>query len=180
MGGVLAVGSAPAPGAGQLDLMGVPIYTPVAMNYAGTPTTVSTPPAVVAPGIATTGTIPFAELVPLNYADAVDQEEVLAVNVAGRGIVLIVGCGHPGLPAILARAEAVFDQPVIGVVGGLHYGKATAADLSDEIALLDARGVQIVGLSPHDSGAEALQAFADAFPAAYQSIQVGTPITFGE
>ena len=46
----------------------------------------------------------------------------------GKGIVLIMGCGHPTVERIVARAEALFEQPVAGVAGGFHYEGKSARD----------------------------------------------------
>lgn len=32
-----------------------------------------------------------------------------------------MGCGHATVERIVARAEALFEQPVVGIVGGFHY-----------------------------------------------------------
>jgi len=48
------------------------------------------------------------------------QEQALAINVANKGIVVIVGCGHQTVPRILERTEALFDEPIYGLIGGLH------------------------------------------------------------
>ncbi len=49
------------------------------------------------------------------------DEQALAVNVEGKGIVLVVGCGHQTVPRMLHRASQLFDEPIHGIVGGLHY-----------------------------------------------------------
>jgi metal-dependent hydrolase (beta-lactamase superfamily II) len=85
-----------------------------------------------------------------------------------------------GLKTLLERAEAAFDVPVAGVVGGLHYCSANAAALQGEIQLVQELGPVIVALSPHDSGPAALNAFAEAFPSAYQPIEVGARFTVPE
>lgn len=43
------------------------------------------------------------------------------MNVEGKGIVLIVGCGHQTIPKLLKRYDDVFDEPLYGIVGGLHF-----------------------------------------------------------
>jgi len=48
-------------------------------------------------------------------------EQTLAINVENKGIVLIVGCGHQKVERILKRAEDLFDIPIYGIIGGLHY-----------------------------------------------------------
>lgn len=79
---------------------------------------------------------------------------------------------------MVARAEALFGQPVIGVVGGLHYEGKSLEDVQPHLQFLTARQLQLVALSPHDSSLEALQAFQAAFPNVYQPIQVGQTIQF--
>lgn len=162
----------------QVDLAGKAIYVPEAMSYPRATPIIADRPLRLARGVATMGRLPFREVAPLNLLRAVGWEQTLAVHVADHGIVLISGCGHPGLRAIVARAEALFDAPVVGVIGGLHYPTATAADMASPIALLQARQPQWVGLSPHDSSPAAIGAFEAAFGAAYRTIAVGREIRF--
>jgi len=49
--------------------------------------------------------------------------------------VLITGCGHSTIQRIVERAEMLFDEPIYGIVGGLHLRKAGPEDL-DEAARL--------------------------------------------
>jgi 7,8-dihydropterin-6-yl-methyl-4-(beta-D-ribofuranosyl)aminobenzene 5'-phosphate synthase len=105
-------------------------------------------------------------------------EQVLAVNVEGRGIVLIVGCGHPTVERIVARAEALFEQPVVGIVGGLHYEGFGYADVQPHIEFLSSHNLKLVALSPHDSSPEALEAFQSAFTDRYHTLSVGETIQF--
>ena len=91
------------------------VLTPVAMDYPGTSLETAAGPAAWLEGFATTGPIP-RQLV-LGRID----EQALLINVAGRGLVAIVGCGHQTLPKLLAHIEASFTEPLIGIVGDLHY-----------------------------------------------------------
>lgn len=163
-------------GSEQPALPGVAIYAPVPLSYPGAEPIVSAEPRQIASGVAISGTIPFAELPVVNVKRGVSYEEILAVNVEGLGIVLISGCGHPTVPVMLDRAEDAFDVPVVGLVGGLHYGDRVAEDLAPDIARLQALDVQVVALSPHDSNSGPLATFEAAFPAAYRPLEVGTPL----
>jgi len=100
----------------QIDLGDIRAYTPVAMQYPGIEVKWTEDPTVIAPGVATIGVIAnhyfFMGEIP---------EQALAVNLEGKGIVVVVGCGHQTLKKIVDRAEALFDAPLIGVLGGLHY-----------------------------------------------------------
>jgi 7,8-dihydropterin-6-yl-methyl-4-(beta-D-ribofuranosyl)aminobenzene 5'-phosphate synthase len=133
---------------------------------------------LVGPDVATTGAIPYLEGYPFYLSDPIGREQAVVVNVAGRGLVVITGCGHPTLETLVSRAEALFGQPVVGLVGGLHYEGKSAEDVQPHIRFLAARTPQLVAPSTHDSSPEALQAFQSAFRAAYQLIQVGQAIQF--
>ena len=99
----------------QLDLSGKRAFTPVPMTYPGLTPVHAKDPTVIAEGVATTGTIPRQLLI------GWVEEQALVVNVAGKGLVLIVGCGHQTVPKLVSRTQAVFSEPIHGLVGGLHY-----------------------------------------------------------
>lgn len=180
----------------QIPLGNKKVYTPIPMTYPGLEPICSTKPIRVAQGIATTGIIANQ----LFFLGRI-EEQAVAVNVSGKGIVLIAGCGHQTLSRILDRAEALFDQPIYGLVGGLHYAVTgsrgswkgievhryfgtgrmpwkpyTFEDLKHNIDAFKARNPQLVGLSPHDSCDGAIAEFREAFGDAYRSVEVGKNI----
>lgn len=152
------------------------VFVPHVTTYRGA--VHATIPTLPAPDVATTGVIAYLETWPMSLFAAKGGEQALVVHVAGRGLVLITGCGHPGLERLVARAESLYGQPVVGVVGGLHHLDATAEELQPQIEFLRARPVSLIALSPHDSGPAALAAFARAFPGAYHTLKVGETIRF--
>ncbi|MHC4579933.1 MAG: MBL fold metallo-hydrolase [Planctomycetota bacterium] len=181
----------------QIPLGDKKVYTPIPMTYPGLEPVCSTKPTRVAQGIATTGVIANQ----LFFLGRI-EEQAVAVNVSGKGIVLIAGCGHQTLPRILDRAEALFDQPIYGLVGGLHYAVTggrgswkgievhpyvgtgrmpwrpyTLEDVRHNIDALKTRNPQLVGLSPHDSCDRAIAEFREAFGDAYRSVEVGKRIS---
>jgi 7,8-dihydropterin-6-yl-methyl-4-(beta-D-ribofuranosyl)aminobenzene 5'-phosphate synthase len=154
-------------------------------------------PTKISAGVTTTGVIAnqlfFGGLTP---------EQAIAVNVLGKGIVLIVGCGHQTLPKLLERAEALFDAPVYGLIGGLHYpitdsrlmiwgvkvqkyfvtGKTpwetmTLKDVRNNINLLKKINPGIVALSAHDSCDVSIEEFRKAFGVKYWDVKIGEAIT---
>jgi len=162
----------------RLPLEKITFYTPIPMSYPNASLIYALQPVQVGTDIATTGSIPFREVFPLWLTTPKNYEQALVVRVEDQGLVLVTGCGHPGLQTLVERAETLYREPVVGVVGGLHYDKASAADLQPEIDFLAARQPGLVALSPHDSMPDATQALADAFPQAYKEIKVGQPIQF--
>jgi len=178
----------------QIDLGKKKVYTPIPMTYPGLNPTWTEKPTVIAKGVATIGTIPN-ELFFMGRT----LEQSLAVNVEGKGIVVLVGCGHQTLPKIIDRTKALFDEPIYGVIGGLHYpvtggrgkipihkyvgtGKPpwspiTLEEVRENINYLKETNPQIVGLSAHDSCDASIEAFRKAFPDSIKDIKVGEKIT---
>jgi 7,8-dihydropterin-6-yl-methyl-4-(beta-D-ribofuranosyl)aminobenzene 5'-phosphate synthase len=163
----------------QIDLGSKPLYVPTTLTYPGLMPLVASQPQKIAEGVATLGTIAFAEVWQLALFQARNVEQALAVHVEGSGIVIITGCGHQTLPKLMARTQVLFDEPIVGIVGGLHYENADAQAVEPDIQRLRALQPQLIALSPHDSEAVARQAFRDAFPDIYQDVMVGRPIQFG-
>lgn len=137
-------------------------------------------PQMIALGMASLGRMPYVQAFPFWLWQPLGWEQVLAVNVASEGIVLITGCGHPTVETIVARAEALFAEPVVGIAGGLHYEGLSVAELTPHVNFLAERPLQLVAPSPHDVDETARAAFADAFPEAYHEVAVGQPIVIGE
>jgi 7,8-dihydropterin-6-yl-methyl-4-(beta-D-ribofuranosyl)aminobenzene 5'-phosphate synthase len=160
------------------DLSPMPIYAPIPLTLSGAEIIHSAEPTLIGKDIASTGVISFPEVFPLSLFNPKGHEQGLVIHVAGQGLVLITGCGHPTMEALVTRAETLFGETVVGVVGGLHYEKLSAADVQPHIQFLAPRQPGLIALSPHDSSPEALTAFHAAFSQAYQSIEVGEMIQF--
>jgi 7,8-dihydropterin-6-yl-methyl-4-(beta-D-ribofuranosyl)aminobenzene 5'-phosphate synthase len=173
-------------------------FVPIAMTYPGLAPTSAYEPMRIGPGIATTGTVPRQLVV--GWID----EQSLAVNVAGLGVVLIVGCGHQPIPNLLRRYDQLFDERLYGIVGGLHlpvpqgrlwmagldvqrvfasgdglFSPLTMAEIEDQLALLKARELGVIGVGGHDSSDEVIALFAGEFGEAYRYVRVGEPIVVG-
>jgi 7,8-dihydropterin-6-yl-methyl-4-(beta-D-ribofuranosyl)aminobenzene 5'-phosphate synthase len=174
-----------------LEKAELPVYLPEPLQHPTADVRVVETPQYVAPGIATIGPIPGALFV-LGWT----PEQALAVNVAGKGIVLIVGCGHQGVRRILERAEALFDEPLYGLVGGLHFPVTSSAlqriggadrppweplskdDVYRAIHYLKDKGLKRIVLSPHDSCEWALGAFRETWGSDFGVVTVGQRIEF--
>lgn len=161
----------------QEDLGDLPVYVPERLTYPGITPVVSHAPQKIAAGVAIMGTIPFEEVYKPSPGSYIRGEQALAVNVEGLGLVLISGCGHPGVQNMLDRAAMLFDLPVVGMVGGLHFTDQKIDTLKDDIEVLQAQPLRLLGISPHDSQPETIQIFREAFPNIYQDIAVGQEIT---
>ncbi|MEA2014603.1 MAG: MBL fold metallo-hydrolase [Thermodesulfobacteriota bacterium] len=153
-------------------------------------------PKVIKEGIASIGPIPrFLFL--MGYT----LEHSLAVNVEGKGIVLIIGCGHQTIEKIIERARCLFDEPIYGIIGGLHFpvngGRIMAGpfniqlivgsdnppwrgiseqDVMDSIEATKKEDPRIVSLSAHDSSDWSIDKFKEAFGDRYRDLKVGEEI----
>ena len=177
------------------DLSGKEIYTPIDMTYPGAQAVTCKDPTVLAPGVATTGTILRA----LFLGDI--EEQALAINLEGKGLVLIVGCSHQTVPRIIERTQQVFQEKIYGIIGGLHYpvpeGKFKIAgidvqrtlasgngpldpidrsDVEAEMDLIAKIDPSLVGVGGHDSSDEVIEMFKNRFGDAYHYVKVGEPI----
>lgn len=183
----------------QIDLNVKNVFTPVPMTYPGLSPICTEKPTKISEGVATTGII-SNQL----FFGGLTTEQAIAVNVLDKGIVLIVGCGHQGLDKLLERAEVLFDKPVYGIIGGLHYpvtdsrliiygvkiqkyfvtGKTpwdpmTLQDVRNNINLLKMMNLGIVSISAHDSCDASIEEFKKTFGSNYRDIKVGETIIVG-
>ncbi|HEX2913052.1 MAG TPA: MBL fold metallo-hydrolase [Chloroflexia bacterium] len=149
----------------------------------------------LAEDVGTTGPLP-RQLV-MGYI----KEQALVVNLAGKGLVVIIGCGHPGVEALVQRAEEVFQTPVYAVIGGFHLlitgDRSGSTRLKPQrllgsselpwkipqkeetyrvIAFLKSKAVELVSVSAHDSCDWSLETFAQLFASHYLPLKVGQEI----
>jgi 7,8-dihydropterin-6-yl-methyl-4-(beta-D-ribofuranosyl)aminobenzene 5'-phosphate synthase len=163
-------------GAMQVPLGSRPIYLPETLTYPGSEPVVVKSPLKIAEGVATTGAIPFVYPFPAWLVIPQGVEQALVINVKDRGLVIITGCGHMKVDSLLAHVQAEFAAPVIGIIGGLHEGNASAQALQPDVDLIKAVQPTIVAVSPHDTFPTALAVFQQAFRDAYRTIEVGTAL----
>jgi 7,8-dihydropterin-6-yl-methyl-4-(beta-D-ribofuranosyl)aminobenzene 5'-phosphate synthase len=173
--------------------LGVIAYVPVEMTYGSAPVRVVTDAIELAQGVYSIGTIARSL-----WLMGLTQEQAVAVNVEGRGLVLIIGCGHQTLERVVSRSEALFDVPLYGVVGGLHfpvtgsrmpYGvqrvlgtgrlpwrQIRKDDVGATVSFLEDKHPSLVGISAHDSCDWTIGAFKGAFGDRYRDVAVGREI----
>ncbi|MDY6822911.1 MAG: MBL fold metallo-hydrolase [Thermodesulfobacteriota bacterium] len=186
---------------GNVQMRKIPAYTPVPMTPSGRnpgpEIKINTAPAILYPAIADIGVIP-RNLFLMGYT----LEHSLAVNVAGKGIVLIIGCGHQTIEEILKRTKALFDEPIYGIIGGLHFPVKSGRiklgpiniqklvgsdrppwrglnekDVDHAIEAIKDADPGFIALSPHDSCDWSLNRFKAAFGDKYHDLKVGREMT---
>ena len=185
---------------GKVAVPVIPVYCPIHINPSknnpGPVVHVINKPHVIKDGIIAIGAMPRAL-----YLMGYTLENSLAFNVKGKGIVLVIGCGHQTIARILERAKSLFDEPIYGIIGGLHlpagggrikigpidiqpivgtdrvpWNKMNNHDTESAIEAIKSVGPSLVALSPHDSSDKSLERFSCVFGDSFQIIKAGKPI----
>lgn len=79
------------------------------------------------------------------------RDEVCLVLETGEGLVLLVGCAHPGIVNMADHVYRLFGKPIRAIFGGTHLAKAKEDRIRMTVSRLQAMGVSLFGLS-HCSG----------------------------
>jgi 7,8-dihydropterin-6-yl-methyl-4-(beta-D-ribofuranosyl)aminobenzene 5'-phosphate synthase len=150
-------------------------------------------PREVTAGLASTGPLGLAD-----FFGGVIEEQAVVGRLAGRGLVVLTGCGHPGLEVILGMARSLCPDPVHAVVGGLHlpvtasrtrrrgierqrlYGtgkppwrRLGERDLDRAVRILEAASPRRLLLSAHDTCDHGLERLASETSAETEVLRAG-------
>ena len=106
------------------------------------------------------------------------DDQGLVINLRGKGLVVLSGCGHAGIINTVHHAQAITGvSQVHAVIGGFHLGPAFFHDRINRVV------EELVSLEPaiiapaHCTGYRAAYAVYQARPEAYVQITVGTRIS---
>jgi len=103
------------------------------------------------------------------------DDQALIINVTGKGLVVITGCGHAGVVNIARYAQRLTGgQPLYALLGGFHLGGPLFEPLIPRV-LADLAAMNPGVLVPaHCTGWRAQHAMSARFPAAFVPNTVGT------
>jgi len=94
--------------------------------------------------------------------DIIKEEQALYLSTR-NGLVVLTGCGHPGIVNILTQAQMSTGRKLLMAAGGFHMWKADA-----DVLLKTMDGVKRTGVSKvapmHCTGFAATKTFSDRFP----------------
>lgn len=188
--------------AGRVELPEIPVYSPTgirpsALNPGPIPSLI-TDPLLIKDGIVSIGAIPRAL-----YLVGYTLENSLAFNLEGKGIVLVIGCGHQTIEKIIERTILLFDEPIYGIIGGLHlpvgggrlkigpvdiqpivgvdrppWNAISKNDAENAISAIKKVNPSFIALSPHDSSDWTLQRFKEEFGDKCHDLKVGREFLF--
>jgi len=97
------------------------------------------------------------------------RDEVAVVLETEQGLVVLVGCSHPGIMNILDTVAARFEQPIFAVLGGTHLVEAQGERLETALGYLTRGSIGKLGLS-HCTGDEAMDALESRSRVFYRNV----------
>jgi 7,8-dihydropterin-6-yl-methyl-4-(beta-D-ribofuranosyl)aminobenzene 5'-phosphate synthase len=95
-------------------------------------------------------------------SDIIKEEQALCVSTR-RGLVVLTGCGHPGIVNILSQVRMHTGRKLLLAVGGFHLWRAEAEVLLETVEGVKRAGVDKVA-PMHCTGFAATKLFSDRFP----------------
>jgi 7,8-dihydropterin-6-yl-methyl-4-(beta-D-ribofuranosyl)aminobenzene 5'-phosphate synthase len=91
------------------------------------------------------------------------DERFLAVNVAGKGVLVFTACSHAGVINVLTHARACFPgAPLYGVAGGFHLAGANEPIIPETVEAMKAFGLSVIAAG-HCTGWRAVTALTNVF-----------------
>jgi 7,8-dihydropterin-6-yl-methyl-4-(beta-D-ribofuranosyl)aminobenzene 5'-phosphate synthase len=84
------------------------------------------------------------------------EDEVLLVVESEKGLIVIVGCSHPGILNMLDTVNKLFDKPVYALLGGTHLVEADQTRIANTFKVFQERDISVLGIS-HCSGSSAIE-----------------------
>jgi 7,8-dihydropterin-6-yl-methyl-4-(beta-D-ribofuranosyl)aminobenzene 5'-phosphate synthase len=84
-------------------------------------------------------------------------EQAMIIRIPEKGLVVLVGCAHPTLPAMIERAQSVTGEDrIYGLVGGFHLKDMSADDITLNVAFLKTLDLKFV-VPSHCTGYQAIR-----------------------
>ena len=108
--------------------------------------------------------------------DPAFSEQSLVFKTA-KGLLVLTGCAHPGILAIVRRAPQVVPGLPRVVLGGFHLMRKNDEEIGAIIREMKAAGVERCGAS-HCTGDRAIELFRDSFAGQFLPLGVGAVLTF--
>ncbi len=136
----------------------------------------------VSPGVLATGEIPRTQAPPpagrffldpaCEEPDPFMDEQALVLT-AARGLVVVTGCAHAGLPDTLAWCRRLGEgRPVFAVFGGFHLASATGDELERAAEALEECGAEVIGAC-HCTGQRGCGFLGRRFPGRVLDVRCG-------
>ena len=106
------------------------------------------------------------------------DDQAIVMLLAGRGLVILTGCGHAGIVNVVRHAQRLTGETgVAAVIGGFHLsGPMFEAIIEPTVAAFDDLQPELL-MPAHCTGWKAVHRLARRFPDAFVQSAVGTTIS---
>ena len=94
-----------------------------------------------------------------------------------EGLVVVTGCSHPGIVAIVERAKQLAGGRLLAVLGGFHLLDHSDEAVAGIVARLQELGVEKIGAT-HCTGDKPIEAFRKAYGARFIEMGAGRVVDF--
>ena len=125
--------------------------------------------------------LPGARLITLvsNKPGTLELRELSLVMSTPNGLVIVVGCSHPGVDKFV-EAAAAGNKPVRLIVGGFHLVTSSDSEITDAVTALHDR-LRVDYVAPgHCTGEPGFAAFRKAFGDNFLYAGLGTTLSAGD
>jgi 7,8-dihydropterin-6-yl-methyl-4-(beta-D-ribofuranosyl)aminobenzene 5'-phosphate synthase len=112
-------------------------------------------------------------------AEGVHADEQSLIIDTPQGLVLIVGCAHPGIVSILKKAKEIVKKDIYLVMGGFHLLNSTDEQIKAIVDSFKAMGVRYCAPA-HCTGDKAKVAFRKAYGDHFVEMSAGKTITLNK
>lgn len=134
-----------------------------------------TTPEMIAPGIYTTGSMPGVDPYTTSATDFYEQSLILDTP---RGLIVLASCSHPGILAIVEKAESMFpDRPIAMLMGGFHLKSSENDEIQMVIDELMEKDIQYISTT-HCTGGRGVDLFKEAYGERYVDFLTGVTVEF--
>lgn len=155
------------------DIEGIPVYVPdppdpdleAIINNSGAKVESSQKPQILTDHAWTSGTMGYEIL-----------EQCLVIQ-HEKGLLVIVGCSHPGIVDMLQRITREFNREIYAVVRGFHLMMDSNEKIDKKISEFREIGVQKCGCT-HCTGDKQISQFRQAFGEQFIEMGTGRKIVF--
>jgi 7,8-dihydropterin-6-yl-methyl-4-(beta-D-ribofuranosyl)aminobenzene 5'-phosphate synthase len=113
--------------------------------------------------------------IPADFDPAFTEQSLVLKT--SKGLLVITGCAHPGILAIVRRAPQVASGLPRIVLGGFHLMRKDDGEIRAIIRAMKGAGVEYCGAS-HCTGDRAIELFRDSFAERFLKLGVGAVLTF--
>jgi len=108
---------------------------------------------------------------------AATVHEIALTIATDEGLVVLVGCAHPGPVAMVQQIRQRTGRPVLMILGGWHLLQSTAPQISSTLAAFKAEGVRYAGPT-HCTGDTAIAMTRQAYGEQFVEGGVGAAVQF--